>query len=71
MFCMDKLNDKYKNDMFNNWLDKYIEPNKRNKDVVLEMIGEIIYMLDVNGYKIEKTKQFKNEIASYIYSESV
>jgi len=56
--------------MFNDWINDNIEPNKKNKDVVYEMLGEISSILNYYGYKIKDTKQFKNELASYIYSES-
>lgn len=67
---MSLSSEKYRNEIFNKWLNKNIEPNKTNKDVVYEMLGEISLMLDSYGYKIKDTKQFKNELASYIYSES-
>jgi len=70
MSFTSSLREKQRNDIFNEWLDKNIEPNKTNKDVVYEMIGEILLMLDEYGYKIKDRKQFKNELASYIYSES-
>jgi hypothetical protein len=70
MSFASSLREKRKNDIFNEWLDKNIEPNKTNKEIVYEMIGEISLMLDDYGYKIKDRKQFKNEIASYIYSES-
>ena len=63
--------NKSKNDIFNEWLDKTIEPNKTNKDVLYEIIGEITLILNDYGYKIKEKKQFKNEIAYYVYSESV
>ena len=34
------------------------------------MIGEINTMLTGYGYKIENKKQFKNELAIYIYNDS-
>ena len=68
---MSLSSENYKNELFNKWLNKNIEPNKTNKDVVYEMLGEISLMLVSYGYKIKDTKQFKNEIASYIYSESI
>ena len=71
MSFTSSLREKQRNDIFNVWLDKNIEPNKTNKDVVYEMIGEISLMLDEYGYKIKDRKQFKNELASYIYSESI
>ena len=70
MSFTSSLREKQKNDIFNEWLDKNIEPDKTNKEIVYEMIGEISLMLDDYGYKIKDRKQFKNEIASYIYSES-
>jgi len=61
---------KQKNDKFNDWLNKNLEPKKQNKDVVYEMIGEINNLLTNYGYKITDQKQFKNELATYIYKES-
>tara|TARA_B100001093_G_scaffold519746_1_gene610214 strand:+ start:752 stop:964 length:213 start_codon:yes stop_codon:yes gene_type:complete len=59
-----------KNKNFNNWLLKEVEPNKLNKEVVHELLSEINIMLDAYGYKIKNPKQFKNELASYMYRES-
>ena len=67
---MSLQSENHKNNIFNDWLNKNIEPNKTNKDVVYEMLGEIYLILNSYGYKIKDTKQFKNELASYIYSES-
>jgi hypothetical protein len=70
MSFINELRLKHKNDNFINWLNKNIEPNVTNKDVVYEMIGEIYLLLDDYGYIIHNKKQFKNEIATYIYTES-
>jgi hypothetical protein len=70
MSFINALRLKHKNDNFINWLNKNIEPDKTNKDVVYEMIGEIKIMLTDYGYKIENKKQFKNELATYIYNDS-
>lgn len=70
MSFTNKLIKKQRNDNFNEWLDKIIEPNTSNKDVVYEMLGEVYGMLHYHGYKIKDTKQFKNEVATYIYKES-
>jgi len=70
MSFIHSLHIKHKNDNFINWLNKNIEPNKTNKEVVYEMIGEITLMLNGYGYKIENKKQFKNELAIYIYNDS-
>jgi len=70
MSFINALRLKHKNDNFINWLNKNIEPDKTNKDVVYEMIGEINIMLTGYGYKIENKKQFKNELATYIYNDS-
>ena len=59
-----------KNKKFNKWLLKEVEPNKLNKEVVHELLSEINIMLDTYGYKIKNPKQFKNELASYMYRES-
>ena len=67
---MSLPSENHRNNIFNDWLNKNIEPNKTNKDIVYEMLGEISLILNSYGYKIKDKKQFKNEIASYIYSES-
>ena len=59
-----------KNKIFNEWLSKEVEPGKLNKDVVYEMLSDINIMLTGYGYKIKNPKQFKNELASYMYKES-
>ena len=61
---------KTQNENFNDWLEKIVEPNISNKDVVYEMFGEVYEILQYHGYKIKDAKQFKNELATYIYNES-
>jgi hypothetical protein len=70
MSFIKKIIENKKKNNFNDWLDKNIEPNTANKDVVYEMLGEIKSMLKINGYKIQNEKQFKNELATYIYNDS-
>ena len=70
MSFIEKIIENQKNNHFNDWLNKNIEPDTANKDVVYEMLGEIRSMLNHYGYKIKNKKQFKNELATYIYNDS-
>ena len=70
MSFIEKIIENQKNNHFNDWLNKNIEPDTPNKDVVYEMLGEITSMLNHYGYKIKNKKQFKNELATYIYKDS-
>ena len=65
------LYKKQKNDKFNEWLNKCVDCNLFNKDVVNEFIIEITNLLKKKGYEINDKNQFKNSIATYIYLESV
>ena len=71
MEFLKELYEKRKNDHFQSWLNKDIYDNKKNKDVVFEMANEINIILKSENYKIKNQKQFKNELASYIYRESI
>jgi|TARA_B110000208_G_C11441191_1_gene310885 hypothetical protein len=64
------LYKKQKNDRFQEWLNKEVDDDLFNRDVVSEFINEINDLLEVSGYKINNENQFKNEIAEYIYTES-
>jgi len=70
MSFIEKIIENQKQNNFNDWLNKNIEPDTSNKDVVYEMLGEITSMLNQYGYKIKNKKQFKNELATYIYNDS-
>lgn len=69
-FISKKLTLKYQREDFLNWINNEIEPDKKVSDVIYEMLGEISMLLDNHGYKIKNKKQFKNDIALYIYRES-
>ena len=56
---------------FNDWLNKNVENDKKNSDIILEIIGDISELLYLNNYKIKNKKQFKDEIASYVYRDSI
>lgn len=64
------LYKKQKNDRFQEWLNREVDDDLFNRDVVSEFINEINDLLEVSGYKINNENQFKNEIAEYIYTES-
>lgn len=67
---LKNLKEKQKNEKFNNWLNKTVDENITNKDIFYEMFYEIETMLVNNNHIINNKKQFKNELASYIYLES-
>ena len=67
---LKKTYAKRKNEQFNKWLDKKVDDDLFNKDVVNEFIIEITDLLNKKGYQINNQNQFKNEIATYIYLES-
>ena len=67
---LKKTYEKRKNEQFNKWLDKKVDDDLFNKDVVNEFIIEITDLLNKKGYQINNQNQFKNEIATYIYLES-
>lgn len=66
-----ELSEKRKDEHFQSWLNKDIYGNKQNKDVVFEMMNEINMILQSKNYKIKNQKQFKNELASFIYRDSI
>tara|TARA_X000000368_G_C22721900_1_gene575677 strand:- start:243 stop:464 length:222 start_codon:yes stop_codon:yes gene_type:complete len=66
-----ELNIKQRNDDFMEWINKNIEPEKKNKDVIYEMLGEVTMMLDAYGYKIKNKNKLKNDLAVYIYRDSI
>ena len=65
-----ELNIKRRNDDFIEWINKNIESDKKNKDVIYELLGEITLMLDAYGYKIKNKNKLKNELALYVYRDS-
>ena len=73
LYALQKNKEKYKKENFQLWLNKKINSDTNSleyKDVVLSYIAEIKDFLKNNNYQIKNNKQFKDEIASYIYSES-
>jgi hypothetical protein len=68
---LKRLYKKQKNDKFNEWLNKCVDSDLFNKDVVNEFIIEITNLLKKKGYEINDKNQFKNAIATYIYLESI
>ena len=70
-YNLKKLYKKQKNDKFKEWLNKRVDCELFNKDVVNEFIIEIANLLKTKGYQINDENQFKNEIATYIYLESI
>jgi hypothetical protein len=73
LYQLKELRKKQQNDNFHNWLNKKVEDSQdafTNKDVVKNYIYELTEFLKYNNYKIKDSKQFKDEIASYIYNNS-
>jgi hypothetical protein len=69
MSFLNKLLLKQKNDRFLDWLNTDIGDDTKNKDVVYELIGEITSLL--NDEKIDNLNQFKNDLACYVYTDSI
>ena len=67
---LNKLYKKRKSDTFIAWLNKKVDDDLLNKDIVTEFITEITISLKKSGYEINNENRFKNEIAEYIYLES-
>jgi hypothetical protein len=67
---LTKMYARQKNDNFIDWLDKASD-DITNKDIVNEFLIEITNSLKKKNYEINDVNQFKNEIASYIYTESI
>tara|TARA_X000000368_G_scaffold88319_2_gene67307 strand:- start:3712 stop:3942 length:231 start_codon:yes stop_codon:yes gene_type:complete len=65
------LKEKRKTEKLNEWLNKTIDDNITNKDIFYEFYYEIETMLANKNHNINNKKQFKNELASYIYLESI
>jgi len=59
-----KINNK--ND-FQNWLNSYYDENIKVYEKCHQICKDLILMCKQNGYEINNEKQFKNEIASYLY----
>lgn len=67
---LNKLYKKRKVDAFIGWLNKKVDDDLLNKDIVNEFITEITISLKKSGYEINNENRFKNEITEYIYLES-
>jgi signal recognition particle GTPase len=61
---------KRKTERFFEWLNKEVDDDLFNRDIITEFINEITDSLRKNGYEINNENIFKNEIAEYIYLES-
>ena len=70
-FISRELIIKQRNDDFMEWINKNIEPDKKNSDVIYEMLGEISFILDGYGYKIKNKNKLKNDVTLYIYRDSI
>ena len=59
------------------WLEKNLkysensaDENLKYKDVITEYLCDVTLLLEKYNYRIRDKKQFKDDITSYIYSES-
>lgn len=76
-YSLDQLNKKQRIREKNEWLNKNLkysenspDENLKYKDVINEYVSEITILLTGKNYKIKDTKQFKDDITSFIYNES-
>ena len=76
-YKLDQLNKRRAVQKKNNWLEKNLkysenspDENLKYKDVIVEYLSEITILLTGKNYKIKDTKQFKDDITSFIYNES-
>ena len=59
-----------KNKIFQDWLDTYIEQDDLLiRDVIANVNKQVIEKIKGNGFKLRK--EFKDEVASYIYYQSI
>lgn len=59
-----------KNKVFQDWLDIYIEQDDLLiRDVIANVNKQVIEKIKGNGFKLRK--EFKDEVASYIYYQSI
>jgi len=70
-FISKELQLRWERRDFNNWLNTEIEHDKKISDIIYEILGDISNLLDNNNYEIKNKKQFKDELASYIYTDSI
>ena len=73
IYKLQELREKQRNDDFHTWLNKKVDSCDdafTNKDIIKNYIYELTDFLKFNNYKIKNDKQFKDEIASYIYNNS-
>jgi hypothetical protein len=73
LYALQQTRDKRKQASFQKWLEKKTDTDEdalSNKDVVVNYLTEIRVYLKHNNYKIKNDKQFKDDIASYIYNNS-
>lgn len=74
----DSKNVELKNEKFREWLkedvvkkyDFHSVKNYKNIDIINKYICDILDLLKKNKYTITNLKEFKDEIASYIYNNN-
>ena len=64
------LKEKQKNEKFQNWLNMRTEYDLKHKVLISEFCQDIIKTVSDSNFTIGNEKQFKNEIATFIYQLS-
>jgi hypothetical protein len=76
-YKLDQLNKKQHIREKNEWLEKNLKYSEnspdedlKHKDVITEYVTEITLLLTSKNYRIKDSKQFKDDITSFIYNDS-
>ena len=76
-YKLDQLNKKQHIREKNEWLEKNLKYSENSpdedlnpKDVITEYVTEITLLLTSKNYRIKDSKQFKDDITSFIYNDS-
>jgi hypothetical protein len=76
-YKLDQLNKKQHIREKNEWLEKNLKYSEnspdedlKHKDVITEYVTEITLLLTSKNYRITDSKQFKDDITSFIYNDS-
>ena len=64
------LKKQQKNNKFQNWLNMRTEYDLKHKTLISEFCNDILKTVSSSNFTIGNEKQFKNEIATFIYQLS-
>ena len=64
------LKEQQKNEKFQNWLNMRTEYDLKHKTIISEFCNDILKTVSSSNFTIGNEKQFKNEIATFIYQLS-